>query len=413
MNTRLRLSFPISHTNKRGGGQGAQGPQGADGANGADGAQGPQGAQGAAGANGAGGAQGPQGAQGAQGAAGANGAGGAQGPQGADGAQGPRGADLTYGAYLPISGGVMTGPIIHNGTENVGGAIVLRGDGPNSGIFFSNTKNSQQIVPVNGNITFLNSTSGVPVMGYFENAIKDGQNNVITETYLPKSGGRIIGDISINGALGIVNNEMNTYIFGINSGGSLTINTTETNPLEGYVSNANKATSATTVPFTGIPTGTTSNTVAVGNHTHKRTIATGTGKYYLLGYTTQTDVSSSMSMYTSSIEVYMQNGNLYAASDERLKDFAGDVDVDLDDIKRIPKKYYTWKGDDSDKLQIGTSAQELHKIYPEIVSIDDEGTHSVAYDRLSIIALAAIDKLYEENKELKERLKRIEEHLGL
>jgi ubiquinone biosynthesis protein UbiJ len=57
-------------------------------------------------------------------------------------------------------------------------------------------------------------------------------------------------------------------------------------------------------------------------------------------------------------------------------------------------------------LHIGTSAQEVQKIYPELVSEDDK-LH-VDYAKLSIIALAAIDKLHEENKELKDRLKQLE-----
>ena len=49
----------------------------------------------------------------------------------------------------------------------------------------------------------------------------------------------------------------------------------------------------------------------------------------------------------------------------------------------------------------------------EIVSIDENGKHGVSYEKLSIIALAAVDKLHQENLELKERLKKIEEKLGL
>ena len=70
--------------------------------------------------------------------------------------------------------------------------------------------------------------------------------------------------------------------------------------------------------------------------------------------------------------------------------------------------------DDIEKRQmIGTSAQKLKEIYPELVSESEDGKLAVSYEKLSIIALAAIDKLYKENEELKDRLKRIEEKLGL
>ena len=74
-----------------------------------------------------------------------------------------------------------------------------------------------------------------------------------------------------------------------------------------------------------------------------------------------------------------------------MKDFYEDVDCDLEALKSIPKKYFSWKSDDGKGRQVGTSAQELRKLYPEIVSVDEDGTHSVAYDRLSIVALSALD----------------------
>jgi hypothetical protein len=111
-------------------------------------------------------------------------------------------------------------------------------------------------------------------------------------------------------------------------------------------------------------------------------------------------------IYVSS--AFFQNGVLYQGSDERWKNFIGDVDVNLDSLKSIPKKYYTWKEDTDGSTQIGTSAQKLYEMFPEIVSVGEDGFMSVAYDRLSIIALAAIDKLVEENEDLKSRIEKLE-----
>jgi hypothetical protein len=133
-------------------------------------------------------------------------------------------------------------------------------------------------------------------------------------------------------------------------------------------------------------------------------------KFYLVGTSLSGNGYSELKKTSG---VYAVNGNLYASSDERLKDFVKDIDVDLDKLSKLPKKYFTWKNDEEKKLQIGTSAQKLYEIYPELVSIDENDKYGVSYEKLSIIALAGIDKLYEENKELKERLKKIEEHLGL
>lgn len=104
-------------------------------------------------------------------------------------------------------------------------------------------------------------------------------------------------------------------------------------------------------------------------------------------------------------------GNCYATafyetSDENLKDFARDIDVEFAKLKEIRKSYFTWKDGDTDKIQIGTSAQDVQKVYPELVSEDNKGNLTVDYAKLSIIALSAIDKL-------DERLSKIEKALNI
>lgn len=97
---------------------------------------------------------------------------------------------------------------------------------------------------------------------------------------------------------------------------------------------------------------------------------------------------------------------VFDTSDETLKDFLGDVTIDFDAIKSIPKKYFTWKDGDG-KVEIGTGAQSLQKIYPELVE-ESNGTLVVAYNKLAIVALAAIDKLNDEKKALEERVEKLE-----
>ena len=114
--------------------------------------------------------------------------------------------------------------------------------------------------------------------------------------------------------------------------------------------------------------------------------------------------------YISNSEFY--GSAFYETSDERLKYFTSDVNVDFDKLKSIPKKYFMWKNREMNPTNIGTSAQKLQAVYPELVS-ESEGYLRVDYAKLSVIALAAVDKLHEENEELKERLRKIEEKLGL
>ena len=93
----------------------------------------------------------------------------------------------------------------------------------------------------------------------------------------------------------------------------------------------------------------------------------------------------------------------YETSDERLKDFENSINVDLNLIRSIPKMYFRWKKNPN-KLQIGTSAQAVKQIYPELVSSSEDGILSVDYSKLSIVALSAIDKLHLENQDLKREI---------
>lgn len=115
------------------------------------------------------------------------------------------------------------------------------------------------------------------------------------------------------------------------------------------------------------------------------------------------DVKASSSITTSD---KMYGLDFCTTSDNRLKDFTKDVIVDFNELKNIPKKYYYWKDKSmGEELQIGTSAQELAKVYPECVSYNEkEDRYSVNYQKLSIIALAAIDKLHERISVLEKKL---------
>lgn len=116
------------------------------------------------------------------------------------------------------------------------------------------------------------------------------------------------------------------------------------------------------------------------------------------------------SITVNSGKVTAKNG-FFQDSDETLKDFHNDIQVDFEKLSLIPKKQFTWKTDKEKHMEIGTSAQEVRKLYPELVSENENGILSVSYDKLSIVALKAIDELYKKNQELERRIKELENKL--
>ena len=147
-----------------------------------------------------------------------------------------------------------------------------------------------------------------------------------------------------------------------------------------------------------------------------KNITTANTLYFIGKSNTDNESLGTTNLFVAS-GAYINNSKFYGSafyetSDERLKYFTSDVNVDFDKLKSIPKKYFMWKNREMNPTNIGTSAQKLQAVYPELVS-ESEGYLRVDYAKLSVIALAAVDKLHEENEELKERLKKIEEKLGL
>ena len=111
---------------------------------------------------------------------------------------------------------------------------------------------------------------------------------------------------------------------------------------------------------------------------------------------------------TTTGQMNAANG-FFQTSDIRKKNFGSDVEVNFEELKSIPKKYFEWKNDPDAGQQIGTSAQALLRVYPEIVSRGEDGFYSVDYAKLSIIALAAIDKLNDRISYLESEIKKLKQ----
>lgn len=103
--------------------------------------------------------------------------------------------------------------------------------------------------------------------------------------------------------------------------------------------------------------------------------------------------------------------SFYESSDKRLKD-TSDYDLSLDQILSIPLVDFTWKDKRDLKHHLGTIAQDVQEVVPEIVEEDKDGMLTVEYDKFGILAIEAIrqlkdivDKQAKEIEELKAKIK--------
>ena len=96
-------------------------------------------------------------------------------------------------------------------------------------------------------------------------------------------------------------------------------------------------------------------------------------------------------------------GNLNINSDARLKANIVSLGSTLAKLLQIDGKSYTMKKDESEKQKIGLLAQDIEKVFPELVS-ESHGVKSVNYQGLVPVLINAL-------KEQEERIKRLEELL--
>jgi len=96
-------------------------------------------------------------------------------------------------------------------------------------------------------------------------------------------------------------------------------------------------------------------------------------------------------------------GNLNINSDARLISNIISLGSTLSNLLQIDGKSYTMKKDESEKQKIGLLAQDIEKVFPELVS-ESNGIKSVNYQGLVPVLINAL-------KEQEERIKRLEELL--
>lgn len=158
---------------------------------------------------------------------------------------------------------------------------------------------------------------------------------------------------------------------------------------------------------------------AEGNRTTKGNFSINTTyKYYLVGILDEDTTNTNVNVNSESFEcltgakksdgtgIYFKNYELFQTSDENLKTFTDEIDINFDNLATIKKGIYHWTDDPNKISDIGIGARSLEALYPEIVD-ENDGVKTIAYNRLGVIALAAIDKLHLRVKELETEMKEL------
>jgi hypothetical protein len=103
-------------------------------------------------------------------------------------------------------------------------------------------------------------------------------------------------------------------------------------------------------------------------------------------------------------------GNLNINSDARLKANIISLGSTLAKLLQIDGKSYTMKKDENKKQKIGLLAQDIEKVFPELVS-ESNGIKSVNYQGLVPVLINALKEQDSKMKKQEERIKRLEKLL--
>jgi hypothetical protein len=108
------------------------------------------------------------------------------------------------------------------------------------------------------------------------------------------------------------------------------------------------------------------------------------------------------------VEGTLHLSNSISYSDINLKQDIQPLQHVLPDILKLSGYSYYWKQNKDTTQQIGVIAQEVQKVFPQLVKADKKGILGVNYQGLTPILLTAIKEQQDEIDELKAEIKKVE-----
>jgi hypothetical protein len=163
---------------------------------------------------------------------------------------------------------------------------------------------------------------------------------------------------------------------------------------------------ATSVPSGAVSMGTGS--VFINNNLYIGNTA-GTGGYAVRfdGYANALYAIWQNASGTDQGGVYLSYGatSWTANSDLRLKDINGTIDNALHKIMTLRPVNFSWKSDETKKEMLGLIAQDVEKVFPQLIDENRDGYMGVRYQELVPVLIAAIQEQQSQIEELKELIK--------
>lgn len=118
---------------------------------------------------------------------------------------------------------------------------------------------------------------------------------------------------------------------------------------------------------------------------------------------------------TVQADTSVRTATLFLTSDERFKKDITPIEGALDQVTKLQGVNYHWdtskdrvKNMDANKINHGLIAQDVEKVYPELVSTDEGGMKSVEYTGLIAPLIEAVKELKARNEALEKRLELLE-----
>lgn len=122
----------------------------------------------------------------------------------------------------------------------------------------------------------------------------------------------------------------------------------------------------------------------------------------------QLDANGAASLRIRDDNVVEITGTFFNNSDIRSKKNIEPLSNVLEKLSNLNGVTYNWKEPGiSNKKEIGMIAQEVEKVFPELVTTDTEGYKSVSYVNFTAVLLEAIKEQQQEINQLKQEIQQL------